>query len=132
MKLTAHQYAKTLFESLQDTHSKDHEKILDNFTEALVMNNDIAMFEEIAAEYEKLDKASKGIRIAEVTSAKPLERHAEKEIIEHLNKLASSKVELKKKVDERILGGVVIKLDDTLIDASVKTSLDELKRDLSE
>jgi F-type H+-transporting ATPase subunit delta len=132
MKLTPKQYAQTLYESLQDTAAKDHDRILDNFAEALALNNDTRMLEEIAGEYEKLEKGAKGIKIADVTSARPLEKHAEKEIIERLNKIAGSKVELKKKIDEKILGGVVIKMDDTLIDASVKKSLQELKNDLAE
>jgi F-type H+-transporting ATPase subunit delta len=132
MKLTPYQYAKTLFESLQDTAEKDHDKVLDNFVEALGLNNDVSLIEEIMAEFEKLDKAKKGIKIAEVTSAQPLGKEAEKEIIEHLNKMISGKVELKKKIDENILGGVVIKMDDTLIDGSVRKSLEELKQDLTD
>lgn len=132
MKLTAKQYAQTLYESLQDTTAKDHDKILDNFAKALALNNDLEMMDEISSEYEKLDKAGKGIKIAEVTSATPLEKSTEKQIIEHLNGMVKGKVELRKKVDEKILGGVVIKMDDTLIDASVKKSLEELKTGLAE
>ncbi|MBX4187674.1 MAG: ATP synthase F1 subunit delta [Candidatus Doudnabacteria bacterium] len=132
MKLTALQYAKTLYESLQETQIKDQSKILDNFAEALVANNDIAMFDEISLEFDKLDKSKKGIKIAEVTSAKQLEKHTEKEIIEHLNKMVGGNVELRKKIDDKILGGVIIKVDDTLIDASVKKALEQLKSDLAE
>jgi F-type H+-transporting ATPase subunit delta len=131
MKLTAHQYAKTLFEALQDTPTKDHDTVVENFAQALAFNNDITMVEEIAEEYEKLEKAGKGIKIAEVTSAHPLEKTTEHEIIEQLNELVQSKVELKKKIDEKIIGGVVIKVDDTLIDASVKRSLEDLKNNLT-
>lgn len=132
MKLTAQQYAKTLHESLQDTKTSDHDKILDNFVEVLVANNDIKMFDEIQLEFEKLEKAQKGIKIAEVTSAQPLNKNTEKEIIAQLNQMIGGKVELKQKIDEKILGGVVIKLDDTLIDASVKRSLEELKNNLAD
>ncbi|HYC79581.1 MAG TPA: ATP synthase F1 subunit delta [Candidatus Binatia bacterium] len=132
MKLTAQQYARTLFETLQDTADKDHDKVLDNFIEALAINNDTSLFEEIMSEFEKLDKAKKGIKVAEVISAKPLTPHTEKEIVEHLNKMVNGKVELKKKIDENLLGGVVIKMDDTLIDGSVKKSLEELKQDLTD
>jgi F-type H+-transporting ATPase subunit delta len=132
MKLTPHQYAKTLFESLQDTADKDHDKLLDNFIEALAQNNDVSMLEEILSEFEKMEKGKKGIKIAEVTSANPLEKSTEKEILEHLNKIVGGKVELKKKIDENILGGVIIKMDDTLIDASVKKSLEELKENLTD
>lgn len=132
MKLTAKQYAQTLYESLQDTSAKDHEAILDNFAKALALNNDTEMFEAISAEYEKLEKGARGIKVAEVTSATPLEKNTEKQIIEHLNGMIKGKVELRKKIDEKILGGVVIKMDDTLIDASVKKSLEELKTGLAE
>jgi F-type H+-transporting ATPase subunit delta len=131
MRLTAKQYAQTLYDSLQDTAAKDHDKILENFAKILAINNDTKLMDQIEAEYDKIEKSAKGIKIAEVTSAHPLEKHTEKEIIEQLNKLAGMKVELRKKVDEKILGGVVIKLDDTLIDASVKKSLEELKGSLS-
>jgi F-type H+-transporting ATPase subunit delta len=132
MKLTAHQYAKTLHETLQDTAAKDHESVLDNFANVLAQNNDLKIFEEVMQEFEKLEKASKGIKMASVTSAQPLDKHSEKEIIEHLNKMVSGKVEIRKQIDEKLLGGVVIKLDDTLIDASVKKSLEDLKQELSE
>lgn len=130
MKLTALQYAKTLFESLQDTDTKHHALVMDNFLAALKANNDLKMFEDIALEFEKLEKAQKGIKIAEVTSASPLNKQSEKDIIEQLNKIVGGKVELKQKVDEKLIGGVVIKLDDMLIDASAKKSLEELKKSI--
>ncbi len=131
MKLTPQEYAKTLFESLQDTKASDHDKIVENFAEALRLNNDLGLMEKIEEEYQKLEKAAKGIKVAEVTSAKPLEKKTEHEIIEQLNKLTNANVEIKKKIDENLLGGVVIKLDDTLIDASVKSSLEQLKDELA-
>jgi F-type H+-transporting ATPase subunit delta len=132
MNITALQYAKTLFESLQDTATKDHEQVLDNFAQTLALNNDLAMFDEISDEFEKLEKAAKGIKIAEVTSARPLDKGTEKELVDHLNKMVNGQVELRKKIDEKILGGVVIKLEDNLIDASIKTSLEDLKTNLND
>lgn len=132
MRLTPRQYAKTLFEALQETAPKDHDKVLDNFAGALALNNDIRMFEDIALEYERLEKESKGIRLAEVTSARPLDAESEREIVKRLNGMANAGVEIRKKVDEKILGGVVIRLDDTLIDASVKGSLEKLRDEIAE
>lgn len=132
MKLTARQYAKTLFEVLQDTAAKDHDTVLDNFSQTLAQNGHLKMFDDIALEYEKLEKESRGVKIANVTSASPLTPATEKEIVSKLNELVNGKVELRKQIDEKILGGVVIRLDDQLIDASVKHSLEELKKDLSQ
>jgi F-type H+-transporting ATPase subunit delta len=45
--------------------------------------------------------------------------------------MVGKNLELKKKIDESLIGGVTIKVDDTLIDASVKSQLDKLKNTLS-
>jgi F0F1-type ATP synthase delta subunit len=40
-------------------------------------------------------------------------------------------VELKKKIDENVIGGVVVKVDDQMLDASVKNNLAQLKKELT-
>jgi F-type H+-transporting ATPase subunit delta len=132
MKFSSKQYAQALFESLEGTDPKDVDLLLNNFIEVLALNNDVKRFDEIETEFHKLELKKKGGKLAEVTSAKPLTRENERDIIHELNKLVKGDVELKKKIDEKILGGVVIRMDDKLIDASVKGELNKLKKDLSE
>lgn len=132
MKFTPAHYANALYEALEDAQAKDHDKILDNFVKTLVEQNDLRMFDQIEEEFDRLEKAKQGVRIADVASAKPLSKQSEKAIIDKLNKIAKSDVVIRKKIDESLIGGVVIKMDDTLIDASLKRSLEELKNNLSE
>lgn len=117
-------------DSLQDTDPKDQDKVLDNFVKILVENNALRLFDQIAEEFHKLDLAKKGIKQVNVESARPLSRSNERAIIEELNKLARHKIELKKEIDERLIGGVVIQMDDQLIDASVSGQLEQLKENL--
>lgn len=131
MKYLPKQYASALFEALQGSAPSDSEKVLDNFVKILAENNDLKLFEQISQEFHQLDLTQKGIKLAQVTSAKPISSNNEKEIVETLNILLKSKIELKKSVDENLVGGVVIRVDDLLIDASVKNSLNRLKQDLS-
>lgn len=131
MKFSAKQYAHALHDSLQDTSPKDVDLVLNNFVDVLVANNDLKLFDEIETEFHKLELKKDGKMLAEVTTAKPLGRDQEKQIIAELNKLVKSDVEIQKKVDDRIIGGVVIRLDDKMIDASVKNELQELKKELS-
>ena len=130
MRLTPKDYAKLLHEVLETTDPKDMEKVLDNFVAALVENNHLHAFDQIAEEYHKMDLAKNGIKQAEVVSARPLSVSEEQKIIEELNTLIKAKVEIKKRVDENIIGGVVIRVEDTLIDASVKNQLNQLKDNL--
>ncbi len=132
MKYSSKQYAQALYESLEGTDPKDMDLVLNNFVEVLALNNDVKKFDEIELEFHKLELEKKGGKLAEVTSAKPLSKENERDIIHELNKLVKGDIELKKKIDEKILGGVIIQMDDKRIDASVRGELNKLKKDLSE
>src|SRR3989338_8278666 len=93
---SAKNYAKALFDSLQETAPNDQDKVLDNFVKLLAANNDLRLFSEIESEFHKMELGQKGIKEAEVTTAKPLSRQNEQQIVVELNKLVDSKVELKK------------------------------------
>jgi F-type H+-transporting ATPase subunit delta len=137
MKLTSQQYAEALYDAVHQTADKDHDKVLDNFVKILAANGDLAKHAEIEAEYYRLEQKEKGIKQAEVTFAK---EHNPK-ILDELNAvvgaglgrpLKSGGVEFKTKLDKGIVGGVIVRVDDTLIDASVKTQLNNLNRELKQ
>lgn len=128
MSFTISQYAQALFEALHEVDSKGHDIVIDNFVHVLEQHNDLGKFEAVIAEYEALDKKHNGVRTAEITLAR--DAHISKGIIEDLNRIAGAKLEMRQHVDEGIVGGMVIKIDDTLIDASVKGKLDTLRQHL--
>ncbi len=131
MKYSPKQYAQALMQSLEGTSPGDQEKVLDNFVKILAENNEIRNFEAIAEEFHKLELGNQGIKQVEIQSAHPLNRENEKEILDELNKLVKGKLEVKKKVNEDLIGGVVIQLEDKVIDASIKHQLEQLKENLS-
>ena len=130
MKFTAKNYAQALMDSLQDTAPKEHEKVLDNFAKLLAENNDLRLFEAIAEEFHKLELKKDGVKQVEITSAHPLGKDSEKAILNELNKLVGSKLEIKKKVDEGLIGGVLVQVDDQVLDTSVKNQLEQLKQEI--
>ncbi len=132
MKISPKQYATALHDTLSTTAPKDHDTVLDKFVQVLARNNDLKLFENISGEFHKIELASKGKIQAQVTTAQPLGAAEEKELIHELNELIGKKVELKKKVDAGIVGGVVVQVEDTVIDGSTKRALEDLKNNLSE
>ncbi len=132
MKHTVKQYAEALHDTLNSTAPKDIDTVLDNFVKVLAASNDLKLFPEIEEELHRLDLKAKGKTLAHVTSASTLSPESEKNIVNQLNDLIKGKVELKKKIDKDLVGGVVIQMEDTLIDASVKKSLQDLKTNLEE
>ncbi|MGE5297677.1 MAG: ATP synthase F1 subunit delta [Acidobacteriaceae bacterium] len=132
MKYSANQYAQALHEALQSTNPKDEDVVLDNFVKSLVENNDLRLFPAIEDELYRLELKDKGKTLAHVTSARPLDKQAESKVISKLNELTKGDVVIKKKIDESLIGGVIIQMEDTVIDASVQGSLKNLKDNLKE
>jgi F-type H+-transporting ATPase subunit delta len=124
MKLTPAQYAQALFLAVHET--KDHETVLNNFVKVLSQNGDLGKYSEIEKEYNKLTLKAQGIAEVNVTFA---QEHNTK-ILDDLNKVINSQTKFKTKIDNQILGGVIVKVDDTLIDASIKTQLINLNSQL--
>jgi F-type H+-transporting ATPase subunit delta len=65
--------------------------------------------------------------VAEVRSAIPLDAKQRKELAAALSKATGKKVEVKVLVDASVIGGIVAKVGDTVIDGTVRRRLEQLK-----
>lgn len=76
-------------------------------------------------------KKLKGIGIAYVSTAIPLSEAKKKEIEERLLATTSfQQMEMHFSVDEDLIGGMIIRIGDRVVDSSIKTELFEMKRQL--
>lgn len=130
MKFTAKQYAQSLYEVMEHTSPNQQDRVIDNFIDILRSNNDLEAYEKIIAEYEKLVDVQAKTSQVEVTTA--TDANITPSLLKELNQFTKEKVELTQVTDEQILGGVVIRVDDTLIDASLKNQLDNLEANLKD
>lgn len=130
MKFNHKQYAQALHEALQETSPKDHDIVIENFIEILKQKGDLAEYEKIIAAYEDYDRDQRGITEVEVSTAG--DAKINKSLIDDLNKIVGKDIKIKEKVDNKLIGGVVIRAGDTLIDGSIKHHLDELHKTLTD
>lgn len=79
---------------------------------------------------ELVDQAS-GITHATVISAVPLSDDELKAVTDKLAQMTGGRVIVEPRVDESILGGLVVKMGDRLIDGSTRSRLQALKRQLA-
>jgi F-type H+-transporting ATPase subunit delta len=98
-----------------------------DFACMLARNNKEAILPEIAREYARLLDEHYGVRQAEVTTAVPLDDAGRTLIVKRLRELAGSSFTLDERVDPSILGGIVLRVDDRIIDRSVRTRLETLR-----
>lgn len=94
----------------------------------LVSNNRIDLLGSVAQQYTTLFDQYEGREIAYVTTAVPLDETLKKQVLAKVATLTDKKVTLENKVDERILGGFVLRIADVQYNASVAHKLQTLKR----
>ena len=82
---------------------------------------------QILDELSHLAAESRNSVVAEVRSAIPLDDVQRKELANALSSATGKNVEVKVLVDPSIIGGVVAKIGDTVIDGSIKRRLEQLK-----
>lgn len=128
MKLTAEQYAQALWEAVFQTAEKDHGLIVERFLHVLKQNGDINIWDKIENHFHELTLRQKGIHTAKLTTAREMD--LEKHDLDKLNLLAGKKLEMQKHVNEGLVGGVVMQVDDTLVDASIKNQINKLSEEL--
>jgi len=90
-----------------------------------------SLLEGIANSFITLYRAHKNIESATVTTAFPLEETLRKEVTDFIKTYGETEVDLTEKVDEKIIGGAIIRMGDKQLDASVKKSIAELKQTFS-
>jgi len=84
----------------------------------------------IAAEFRRLDNQRQGIILAHVISAAPLTDQEKRAVVQRMEQLTGGRVELDVAVDPSLLGGLVVRVGDQLIDGSVRGRLERLRNQL--
>lgn len=87
---------------------------------------------EIAEEFVNQYKNKKNILTAVITTAKGIDEVTRKEIIKIVKGDKNADVILEERVDEGIIGGIILRVGDKQVDASVMRKLSDLKRDFVE
>jgi F-type H+-transporting ATPase subunit delta len=102
-----------------------------NLARLLVGANRVREIDGIIEEYQRLADEAAGRVRAIATTAVPLSRTDADKLEMSLSKRLGREVRLDTRVDGAILGGLVLRMGDRVIDASVATRLRQLRRQLA-
>ena len=131
MKIKAKQYASALLELVKDAKEKDVEKYVTEFVKTLIKNNHTSQIDKILDYFNIFWNIEKKEVEAEVCSIKTLDKDSVKQINNYvIKKLNIKKVNLIEKQDKKILGGIILKYDDIILDCSVRNKLEDIKKEL--
>jgi F-type H+-transporting ATPase subunit delta len=116
-----------------DAVFKEHlSPLMMEFITILVRKGRVSILAPIAEACTKMLRTMKGIQSAEVITAVSLEGAAKDRLMAELKRLHDGEVELKETVNPDIIGGFVLRVEDRMLDASVRRSLQRLRRELTE
>jgi F-type H+-transporting ATPase subunit delta len=101
-----------------------------NFLNLLLDKNRISAVPGIYAYYERLTDEVTNIARAEVVTPRPLHEDAKTRLEKVLEALTSRKVRMATREDKALIGGIVVKIGDLVLDGSVKAQLQGLKESL--
>lgn len=128
MKISSRQYAQSLYESVARKNEKEVKTVLKNFVILLGHNRELNRADEIISIFDEIWDKDKGEIEATLVSARKLDAATKKVIVGYLeDKAGVKKITLKEEIDEKLIGGFVLKYNGKVIDGSLKNSLEVLK-----
>jgi F-type H+-transporting ATPase subunit delta len=102
-----------------------------NFCRLLSENGRLACLPGIAEIFDAMLDAENGVLRGELTTAVELDENRLKNILNQLEKQIKRGLTLRCKVDSSILGGVILKVGDQVLDASLRAQLSVLKEQIT-
>lgn len=102
-----------------------------NLVYLLIAKDKASLAGQIAEEYEQLLDEYHGIKKVDITTAVPYSKNDQGKLHKRIEELVKSKVRMKFSVDPDILGGLIARVDGSVIDGSVRTRLNRLKKNMA-
>jgi len=103
-----------------------------NFLEALLERHRMPVIFRIRSRFDKLWEEEHKLLPVEVTSAVELDKKTIKEIGDSIGQQVGREVELSSRVDPEILGGLVLRVGNFVLDASIRNRLDQLRKQVAQ
>ena len=102
-----------------------------NLIFVLVQRGRIEQLPRVAAAFAELDDKRQGIVHATATAAAPLTDTEIRALTARLEQMTGGRIALETDVDESLLGGLIVRVGDRLIDGSVRGRLERLRSQLA-
>jgi F-type H+-transporting ATPase subunit delta len=103
-----------------------------NFLGLLIENHRMPVIFRIRVEYERLWDIENRTLPVEITSAIALDEATTDNLSKTIGERAGRKVTLAARVDPDILGGIVLRVGNSILDASIRNRLEQLRRHVAQ
>jgi len=116
---------------LQAIFSKRVNKLTMLAFDLITKKNRESILTQISTEFQVQYNDLKGLQVADVTSTIDLDEELRSKFNKLVEEISGKKASLKEIIDERIVGGFVLNVGDRRLDKSIRTQLNNIKRELT-
>ena len=109
----------------------DVDPVVENFLKLLIEKHRMPVIFRIRAEYDQLWEEENKLLPVEITSAVELPEATVKQLGDRISEQTGRKVELSSQVEPAILGGIVVQVGNSVLDASIRNRLEQLRRQVA-
>jgi F-type H+-transporting ATPase subunit delta len=109
----------------------DAEPILQNFLKLLIEKHRMPAVFRVRRTYDQMWQKENKLLPVEVTSAIELDEQTVKQIGDRIGEETGQKIELSARVEPEILGGLVVRVGNSIIDSSIRSRLEQLRRQVA-
>ncbi len=107
------------------------EPILKNFLTLLIEKSRMPAVFRVRRVVDELWQRENKLLPVEITSAIELDKKTVKQIGDRIGEETGQKIELSEQVDPDILGGLIVRVGNSIIDASIRARLDQLRKQVA-
>ena len=107
------------------------EDIVRNFLAVLIENHRMPALFRIRREYDRLWQEVNQLLPVQITSAVELDEAVTSRIGEEIGRQTGRKVQLSSTVDPDVLGGIVLRVGNSILDASIRSRLERLRKQVA-
>jgi F-type H+-transporting ATPase subunit delta len=106
----------------------DADPVVLNFLKLLIQKHRMPVIFRIRASYERMWEEENRLLPVQITSAVELDEKIVQQLGDRISEQTGRKVELSAQVEPDILGGIVVQVGNSVLDASVRNRLEQLRR----
>jgi F-type H+-transporting ATPase subunit delta len=106
----------------------DADPVIQNFLKLLIEKHRMPVVFRIRANYDALWEDENKLLPVQITSAVELDKQIVSQLGDRIAEQTDRKVDISSSVDPDILGGIVVQVGNSVLDASVRNRLEQLRR----
>jgi F-type H+-transporting ATPase subunit delta len=114
-----------------DTALEGADDTVENFLALLIENHRMPALFRVRRELDRMWREVNKLLPVQITSAVELDEAVTKQIGEEIGRQTGREIELTSSVDPDVLGGIVVRVGNSILDASIRTRLERLRKQVA-